>query len=137
MLIRRLVANFIDLFVLLGGTVGGIYVGGVMNGWFEEPFFLLTLSQVCLIILVPILFQTPFWLESKTIGKTMTYLKVVNEKNSENLDYFSMFTREYLAKVLSCYFVCIPLLFGKRGVHEIITYSHVNLNYKKKKGDKQ
>jgi len=129
-----MVAEFIDLFVLIGGTVGGIYLSGLMNSMFEEPFFVLTLSQVCLIVILPILLQSLFWKDSTTIGKTMTFCQVVDEK-SNKLDYFAMMTREYLLKVLSCYFVCLPVFFKKPGIHEIITYSHVELNYKKR-GDK-
>ena len=132
--VRRLVAEFIDLFILIGSVAVGIYFGAQLSKMFEEPFFLLTISQVCIIILIPILLQSLFWLESTTIGKMMTFSKVVENKNSKDLDYFTMLVREFLLKVLSCYFVCLPVFIGKPGIHEIITDSCVIIKPKEKRG---
>ena len=47
------------------------------------------------------------------------------------LTYFAMMTREYVSKVFSCYLVCLPVLFGKKGLHEIVTNSEVKLKLKR------
>lgn len=130
MLLRRIVAEIIDIFVLIGGTALGIFLAGQLNGMFEEPFTLLTLSEMCLIVLIPIALQSLFWLEHTTIGKTMVFCEVVACDDSE-LNYFAMFTREYVSKIFSCYLVCMPLFVNKPGLHEIITNSKVQLKLKR------
>lgn len=130
MILRRLIAEFIDIAILIGGTAAGIYLAGQLNTLFGESFFLLTLSEVCVIVLVPILLQSLFWLENTTIGKTMVFCTVESIDETE-LNYFSMMTREYISKVFSCYLVCLPVLFGKKGLHEIVTNSVVKLKLKR------
>jgi len=125
MIIRRIVANIIDLIVLIGSLALGVYLAGQVAEMFEEPFFILTISMVCIIILVPIGLQSLFWLESTTIGKTMVFIKVVKNENGENLDYFQMFVRDFLLKILSANLVTLPAFIGKPGIHEIIVDSKI------------
>jgi hypothetical protein len=65
-----------------------------------------------------------------TIGKTMTFCVVVNSQ-SEKLGYFEMLLREFFSKIFSCYIVCIPVFFGKPGIHEKATDSHVIIKPKR------
>ena len=130
MLLRRLIAELIDIAVLVGGSAIGIFLAGQLNGMFEEPFFLLTISEVCLIALIPIMLQSLFWLDHTTIGKTMVFCTVETMDETE-LTYFAMMTREFVSKVFSCYLVCLPVLFGKKGLHEIVTNSEVKLKLKR------
>ena len=74
MLLRRLIAELIDIAVLVGGSAIGIFLAGQLNGMFEEPFFLLTISEVCLIALIPIMLQSLFWLDHTTIGKRWCFV---------------------------------------------------------------
>jgi len=134
MLIRRIVANIIDLFVLIGSIALGVFLGAQVADLFEEPFFLLTLSTVCIIILVPIGLQSLFWLESTTIGKMMVFIKVVKKENGENLDYFQMLTRDFFLKILSANLVTLPVFLGKPGVHDIIVDSEVIIKPREKRG---
>ena len=133
MIMRRIIANLIDLVVLMGSVALGVYLAGQVADLFEEPFFLLTLSMVCIIILIPIGLQSLFWLDSTTIGKMFVFIKVVNKETGENLDYFQMFTRDFLLKVLSANFVTVPVLFGKPGVHDVIVDSKIIVKPKGKK----
>ena len=125
MLIRRIIANIIDLIVLIGSLALGAYLAGLVADMFEEPFFLLTISMVCIIILVPIGLQSLFWLEGTTIGKMMVFIKVVQNKDGKNLDYFQMFLRDFLLKILSANFVTLPVFIGKPGVHDVILDSKI------------
>lgn len=134
MLIRRIVANVIDLIVLMGSVALGAYLGAQLMDLFEEPFFLLTLSVVCIIILVPVALQSLFWLESTTIGKMMVFIKVVNKETGENLDYFQMMVRDFFLKVLSANLVTLPIFVGKAGVHDVILDSKVIIKPKEKRG---
>ena len=135
MLFRRILANVIDLVVLIGSVALGTYLAGLVANLFEEPFFLLTLSMVCLIVLVPIGLQSLFWLESTTIGKSFAFIKVVNQTTGEDLDYFQMFTRDFLLKILSANFVTLPIFVGKPGVHDVIVDSKVVIKPKRKKDE--
>lgn len=125
MLVRRIIANIIDLFVLIGSIALGVYFAGQVADMFEEPFFLLTVSMVCMIILIPIALQSLFWLESTTIGKMMVFIKVVKKEDGENLDYFQMFVRDFLLKILSANLVTLPVFIGKPGVHDVILDSKI------------
>ena len=131
MVIRRIVANIIDLIVLIGSIALGIYLAGQVAELFEEPFFLLTLSMICIIILVPIGLQSLFWLESTTIGKMMLFMKVVKKEDGENLDYFQMFVRDFLLKILSANLVTLPIFLGRPGIHDIIVDSEVIIKAKR------
>ena len=131
-LLRRIVAEIIDLFVLIAGTAIGVFLAGQLNGMFEESFTLLTWSEICIIVLIPIALQSLFWLEHTTIGKTMVFCEIVSEDQSE-VTYWAMLTREYVSKIFSCYLGCLPILIGKKGLHEIVTNSKVQLKLKKLK----
>ncbi|MCL1990833.1 MAG: RDD family protein [Defluviitaleaceae bacterium] len=131
MLMRRMVANIIDLIVLIGSLALGVYLAGQVTDLFEEPFFLLTVSMVCLIILVPIGLQSLFWLESTTIGKTLVFIKVVRNEDGAHLDYFQMFVRDFLLKILSANLVTLPIFLGKSGIHDIIVDGKVIIKPKR------
>jgi len=135
MLVRRIAANIIDLIVLIGSVALGVYLGALVMDMFEEPFFLLTLSIVCIIILVPIGLQSLFWLDSTTIGKMMVFIKVVDKDTGENLDYFQMMTRDFLLKVLSANLMTLPVFVGKAAVHDVIVNSKVIIKPKEKRGN--
>lgn len=130
MLLRRIIAELIDIFVLIAGTALGIFLAGQLNAMFEESFALLTWSEICIIALIPIALQSLFWIEHTTIGKTMVFCEIVSEDDSE-LTYWAMLTREYVSKIFSCYLVCLPILVGKKGLHEIVTNSKVKLKLRK------
>lgn len=137
MIVRRIVANIIDLFVLIASIAIGVYLGAMVMDMFEEPFFLLTVSVVCIIILVPIALQSLFWLEGTTIGKMFVFIKVVNQETGEKLDYFQMLVRD-LSKILSVNLTTLPVFVGKVAVHDVILNSKVIIKPKEatRKGGK-
>lgn len=125
MLIKRIVANLIDLMVLLGSIAGGVYLAGMVAEMFEEPFLLLTISMVCIIILVPIGIQSLFLIESTTIGKRFLFIKVVNRESGEDLPYMHMLVREFFVKIPSANLSTLPCFVGKPAVHDTATNSMV------------
>ncbi|MCL2558874.1 MAG: RDD family protein [Turicibacter sp.] len=136
MIIRRIAANVIDLIVLIGSIAVGVYFAGQLADMFEEPFFLLTASMTAIIILVPIGIQSLFWLESTTLGKTMVFIKVVRNEDGEDLDYFQMFVRDFLLKVLSANLMTLPAFVGRPTIHDVILDSKVIIKPKVKRGNK-
>ena len=131
MIVRRIIANLIDLIVLIGSLALGVYLAGQVAGLFEEPFFLLTVSMICIIILVPIGLQSLFWLDSTTIGKMFVFIKVVSSETEENLSYTHMFVREFLLKILSANIMTLPVFVGKPAIHDIIVESKVIIKPKR------
>jgi len=132
MIVRRIVANIIDLIVLIASIAIGVYLGAQVMDMFDEPFALLTISMVCIIILVPIGIQSLFWLDSTTIGKMMVFIKVVNQETGADLDYFQMLVRD-ISKVLSMNLTTLPVFVGKAAVHDVILNSKVIIKPKRAK----
>jgi len=132
MIVRRIVANIIDLIMLIASIAAGVYLGAMLMDLFEEPFTLLTISMVCVIILVPIALQSLFWLDSTTIGKMMVFIKVVNQETGADLDYFQMLVRD-VSKVLSMNLTTLPVFVGKAAVHDVILNSKVIIKPKRAK----
>jgi len=133
MIVRRIIANIIDLSVLLGSLAIGVYLAGAVAQMFEEPFFLLTVSMICIIILVPIGLQSLFWLDSTTIGKMLVFIKVINSETEENLSYTHMFVREFLLKIISANLTTLPAFVGKPTIHDVIVESKVIIKPKRGK----
>ena len=75
MLLRRIIAEIIDIFVLIGGTALGIFLAGQLNGMFEESFTLLTISELCIIVLIPIVIIYAILNEKLTEGVNVGGIK--------------------------------------------------------------
>lgn len=134
MIVRRVVANVIDVVILIMGTAAGVYGAALLSGLFGElsgvMSTLLLISQVCVIVLIPILLQALFWVDSTTIGKSLVFTEV-RKDNGDKLDGYTMFAREYLSKVLTCYFGCLPIAFKKPAIYEASTQSRTTLKPRK------
>jgi len=134
MIVRRIVANIIDFVILMMGTAAGVYGAASLSGLFGEVSgfvqTLILISQVCVIILIPVLIQSLFWMESTTIGKMLVFTEVRND-NGEKLDGYTMFAREYLSKVLTCYFGCLPIAFKRPAIYEVATQSKTTMKLRK------
>lgn len=119
-------ANIIDLIVLIGGTALGVYGAAMMSGMFGPTSrflgMVILISQVCLIILIPILIQGLFWMEGTTVGK-MLVITEVRTLDGNKIGASGMFAREYLSKVFTCYIGCLPILFKKPAIYETATNS--------------
>lgn len=106
MILRRVAANLIDLLVLMLGTAAGVWGAAQLSEMFGEVSnflaIVILISQICIIILIPILTQWLFWMDSTTIGKMLVFTET-RRTDGEKLDVATMFAREYLSKVLTCY----------------------------------
>lgn len=86
------------------------------------------LGGLGLVIVVVLVFgaQYPFLISHQTIGKGFFGLEVVStEKTRMAVTVSVMIQRELLCKLMSCYFICLPMLFGKAGGHEEATRTTV------------
>jgi len=124
MIIRRLLANLIDIFVFIAAIVAAmLYVLPFLMNLFgmEENNIALALGILVLVIAVVCLLQYPFVVNHQTIGKAFFGLRVVTTNISRPLTASIVVQREIFAKVMTCYFMCVPVFFGREGFHEIST----------------
>ena len=49
------------------------------------------------------------------------------DKYRKNVPVAVIFQREILCKLASCFFICLPLLFGKEGGHEASTHTKLRI----------
>jgi uncharacterized RDD family membrane protein YckC len=120
-------ATFVDIFVFV--------VIVVFTFVFALPFFFPTYEYemgivvgifvlICIFSLV-FLLQLPFMLVNQTIGKGLLGLRIVSTNPGRPLTVGIIFQRELFAKAMTCYFMCVPVFFGKQGQHDIACETEV------------
>jgi uncharacterized RDD family membrane protein YckC len=124
-------ATFVDIFVFLAVVVFTFVV--------VLPFFMpeagygyenelgmvwAALVLACIAALV-FLLQLPFMLTQQTIGKALMRLRIVSTNLGRPVTVGIVFQRELFAKACTCYFMCVPVLFGKEGQHDIACETEV------------
>jgi len=125
-IIKRLLANFTDIFVFIA-TVVFFFVFVIPrfvpeDGGLGMPMAALVLSVICA---VHFLMQYPFMVMHQTIGKAMMGLRIASTNNERPLTVGIIVQRELFAKVFTCYFMCLPVLFGREGKHDEVCETEV------------
>jgi len=131
MLFRRVLANFVDIFVFVAITVA-VFV-------FVLPFFIpipegeeLSLAWAAFGLLgvagFALAAQWPFYLNDQTIGKAFFGLKIKSTNDARPLTPTIILQRELFAKAFTVYLMCIPVLFGGQGQHDIACETEVELS---------
>lgn len=132
MLFRRILAQLVDW--LVGVLIILVTFTRII------PFFsvyvkndtILGVFGVVLVIGLILTVQYPFMKNQQTVGKGFFALKVVSdEKTRPEMTVAVMLQRELLCKLVSCYFICIPVFVRKPGGHEEATRTKV-VNVKKR-----
>ena len=126
LLMKRVMAQLIDFFlgILLLFVVFGfllpIFQPFISNDWLR------TLLGIFLTGNIYFFLQYPFMQNGQTIGKGFYRLKVISTDTvRKEMTVAVIFQREILCKLMSCYFICLPLLAGKAGGHEEATHTKV------------
>ena len=126
LLMKRAMAQLID-FVL--GILMLFLIFGFVLPWIQSLIpndIIRTLIGMFLIGLLYFFIQYPFMQNGQTIGKGFYRLKIVStDKFRKDISVAVVFQREILCKLMSCYFICIPLLAAKVGGHEEATYTKI------------
>ncbi|WP_071130293.1 RDD family protein [Enterococcus timonensis] len=124
LLMKRIMAQVIDLIVgllIIFGTFGFLVP---FVGKFIGNDVVLAILGIVVIALVTYGVQFPFMTTGQTIGKAFFQLKVIStDKIRKNVPVAVMMQREILCKLMSCYFICLPMLAGKMGGHEEATHT--------------
>lgn len=125
-LLARLVAEMIDILVYFAVFIGSfIFILPYFLQFFGSMNILIIGLFFILSILVTFALQYPFLKTHQTIGKCFFRLKVVTTNSSRPLNIPIIIQRDIFGKVFTCYFICIPILFGKMGGHELATETKI------------
>ena len=84
-----------------------------------------------LVVAVTAGIQIPFLLVNQTLGKAFFGLRVVSTNSERPVTPGIVFQRELFAKVATGYLLCLPVLIGKKGGHEVVTETEVEVTQKK------
>jgi uncharacterized RDD family membrane protein YckC len=125
-IIRRLLANIVDIFVFIAAVV--LFFLFVIPRFVPESGELSTPMAglvLVLIVVLTFLLQWPFMTVNQTIGKAMMGLRIVSTNGERPLTYGIVLQRELFAKVFTCYFMCVPVLFGRQGKHDEVCETEV------------
>jgi len=121
-------ANFVDAFIFLAMVVLILMV--VLPHFMPEdvPDVLgLTIAGVGLVLACGFTFlvQYPFLRTFQTIGKAFMGLKIISTNDRRPLTVGIVVQRELFAKAFTFYFMCLPVLFGKEGQHDVACETEV------------
>jgi len=125
MILMRIISQLIDIAVFVATfIISFIFILPFFDEIFKNDI-LAAILIFLFIILFNILIQYPFLKVNQTIGKAFCILEIVSTNANRSLNVSILFQREILCKLMSCYFICLPVLFGKPGGHEIATETRV------------
>lgn len=125
MTILRMFAQIIDLiislavFVLLFKLVPFVFSSfGIIAGY-------QALLTCVLTVLLLFLIQLPFLMVHQTIGKAFFALRIEPIDDKHEVTISIILQRELFLKLATLYLVCLPVLFGKKGAHELSTWTKI------------
>lgn len=124
MVMQRVFAQLIDfllgilllfaVFGLLMPALSGILANNVVRAVVGLVVFVLGYYAL----------QYPFMQNGQTIGKGFYHLKIVStDEIRTDVPVAVVVQREILCKLMSCFFICLPVFFGKAGGHEEATHT--------------
>ncbi|MGF6989723.1 putative RDD family membrane protein YckC [Lachnospiraceae bacterium PM6-15] len=126
MYVRRVLAQLIDLVVgVLLLFVTFAYVTPFLVKLVGNAYAAV-IAAILLYIVVYYLLQYPFMKNGQTLGKAFFSLKIITTDSKDGAVPIAVIVqREILCKLMSCFFICIPLFLGKPGGHEEATHTRV------------
>jgi uncharacterized RDD family membrane protein YckC len=78
-----------------------------------------------LVVVVTAGIQIPFLLVNQTLGKAFFGLRVVSTNSERPITPGIVLQRELFAKIATGYLMCLPVLVGKKGGHDVVTETDV------------
>lgn len=125
MLFRRIVAQIIDILLMLAAIVfsTAVLMPAMAN---VVPDDVAAIFALIISIALCVLVQYPFMLASQTVGKAFMGLEIHStDEKRPDMTIGRFFQREILCKLMSCYFICLPMLASKPGGHDIASKTEV------------
>ena len=122
MILLRLLANVIDwlVFAMIFMALFFGFQHLTPAQYFEQDMIHwgFGIAWLLLMVIVPLGLNYPFMIQGQTIGKAFFALQVRITDTNEPLDFWPMFQREILAKLMSCYIICLPLFFSRQAKYD-------------------
>jgi len=124
-IIQRVLANLVDILVgMLVSIVSVVFVLPIFLPYFNQVHIPVIISFISIIGLTFII-QYPFLKINQTVGKAFFSLEIVPDNDMGKVDVSLLLQREIFGKLATCYLICIPVLYGQRGGHELMTETRV------------
>ena len=121
----RILAQLIDLFVCFAALmVSFVWILPALPP-FSSSSVLSGILVLVLTVLLAVGAQLPFLKVHQTVGKAFFGLVVAATDSRYPVTLSLLLQRELFCKLMSCYLICIPVLFGKPGGHEVATRTKV------------
>lgn len=123
-LMKRMMAQLIDLVL---GILVVFLTFGFLLPWLQ-PYLgndiVRTILGLLVIGLGYFAIQYPFMMNGQTIGKGFYRMKIIStDEIRTDVPVAVIVQREILCKLMSCFFICLPLFKGKLGGHEEATHT--------------
>jgi uncharacterized RDD family membrane protein YckC len=128
MLFRRVVANFVDIFLFIAIIVAmfmwvlPFFVPIPEGEYMSIPWAILALVGIAGFYLT---LQWAFYMNNQTVGKAMMRLRIISKNDARPLTPTIIIQREIFAKVFTVGFMCIPVIWGGDGYHDIACETEV------------
>lgn len=121
----RLLAQIIDWLVSLAALVFSFLVVLPFLKQLLHSTPLAALLTLLTAVLLAAAVQIPFLTVNQTIGKAFFGLEIQSSNADRPLTFSILIQREIFCKLLSCYLICLPMLWGSPGGHEVATETQV------------
>ncbi|XUB35122.1 hypothetical protein IGI41_000078 [Enterococcus sp. DIV0876] len=124
MMFKRICAQLIDFFMGIM-TIFLIFVFVIpLYGHLMPHDFVTVFVAILLMGMLYFGLQYPFMQNHQTLGKAFFHLKIEStDPYRKDVPVAVIVQREILCKLMSCFFICVPLFFGKVGGHEEATHT--------------
>ena len=124
--VKRLLANIVDIFLFIA-TIVFFFIFIIprfvpQGEGLNTPMAIIILLLICGLNFIA---QYPFMVVNQTIGKAMMGLRIMSTNVERPLSVGIILQRELFAKVLTCYFMCLPVFFGRTGKHDEVCETEV------------
>ncbi|MCL2016867.1 MAG: RDD family protein [Defluviitaleaceae bacterium] len=125
LLLKRIMANMVDISVFLIVVIlAFMYVDPQLSQIFGNSPVVAGILLVMTVVGTFIL-QYQFFKVNQTIGKAFFRLVIVSSNDARPLTPGIIIQRELLGKLCTGYLICIPVLWGAQGNHDIATETKV------------
>ena len=125
--IKRVLANIVDVLVFLIILVG--LLGFALPSFFAyaqiENELVIGTASFAFVIGAVFLAQYPFFVNNQTLGKGMLGLYIISTNDARPMSASIVLQRELFAKVMTFYFMALPVLFGRAGWHDTVCETKV------------
>lgn len=134
MIVRRIAAQLVDLLIgILVMFVTFAYLLPLLGAYMGSDGLLVAIGMVFIVLAVYLL-HYPFMVNGQTLGKAFFGLKIVStDAVRRDVPVAVIVQREIFCKLLSCYFICLPMAAGKCGGQDEATHTAVRAIREKKR----